>query len=51
MNRTRKPVPASGRFGVDGLISRRSVSGSTTTFYTFDERGNVAQRLTTSLTW
>ena len=48
MNRTRKPVPASDRFGVDGLISRRSVSGSTTTFYTFDERGNVAQRLTSS---
>ena len=48
MNRTRKPVPASSRFGVDGLISRRSVSGSTTSFYTFDERGNVAQRLTSS---
>lgn len=31
--------------GADGLVSVRSYSSSATTFYTFDERGNTAQRL------
>ena len=35
-------ITAANTYGADGLVSRRS--SSTTTFYTFDERGNVAQR-------
>ena len=35
-------VAASNSFGADGLISRHTSSGSV--FYTFDERGNVSQR-------
>ena len=34
---------ASNTTGADGLVSRHTSSGST--FYTYDERGNVAQRL------
>ena len=36
---------ATNTFGADGLVSRRNVSGNATTFYTFDERDNVSQRL------
>ena len=36
-------VTATNTFGGTGLLSRHTVSGST--FYAFDERGNVAQRL------
>ena len=35
-------LTATSTFGADGLISRHTSSGSM--FYTFDERGNVAQR-------
>jgi RHS repeat-associated protein len=35
-------LTATNTFGVDGLVSRHSASGSV--FYTFDERGNVSQR-------
>ena len=39
-------LTATHTFGADGLLSRRSVTGTpATTFYTFDEHGNVAQRL------
>ncbi len=41
-------MTATNTFGADGLVSRRSISGSVTTFYTFDERGGVAQRLNSS---
>ena len=41
-------LTATNTFGADGLISRRNVGSSATTFYTFDERGNVSQRLTTA---
>ena len=34
-------------FGADGLVSAHNASG-TATFYTFDERGNVAQRVNAS---
>lgn len=36
-------VTATNTFGGSGLLSRHTSAGST--FYTFDERGNVAQRL------
>ena len=36
---------ATNTFGADGLVSRRNISGNATTFYTFDERGSVSQRL------
>jgi len=41
-------LTAINTFGADGLVSRRNVSGSATTFYTFDERGSVSQRLDSS---
>ena len=37
---------ATNTFGADGLISRRA--NSITTFYTFDERGSVSQRLSSA---
>ncbi len=37
---------ASNTFGADGLVSRHTSAGSI--FYTFDERGNVAQRLSST---
>lgn len=44
-------LTATHTFGADGLVSRRSVTGTpATTFYTFDERGNVAQRLNITAT-
>ena len=39
-------VSATNTFGANGLISRRV--GSTSVFYTFDERGNTTQRLNSS---
>ncbi len=36
-------VTAVNTFGAQGLLSRRT--GSTSTFYTFDPQGSVAQRL------
>ena len=39
---------ATNTFGADGLVSRRNVSGNATTFYTFDERGSVSQRLSST---
>ena len=42
-------LAATNTFGADGLVSRRSVTGTpATTFYTFDERGSVSQRLDSS---
>jgi RHS repeat-associated protein len=42
-------LTATNTFGGDGLVSRRSVTGTpATTFYTFDERGNVTQGLNSS---
>jgi len=41
-------LTASNTFGVDGLVSRCPVNSGITTFYTFDERGNVSQRLSNS---
>jgi RHS repeat-associated protein len=41
-------VSATNTFGIDGLISRRTASTSTSVFYTFDERGNTVQRLNSS---
>lgn len=42
-------LTASNTFGADGLLSRRAVTETpATTFYTFDEHGNVAQRLNSS---
>lgn len=40
-------VLATNTFGANGLISRRKTSGisSTSTHYTFDERGNTVERL------
>ena len=37
-------VTAVNTFGAQGLLSRHVTSTNTSTFYTFDERGNVAQR-------
>ena len=37
---------ATTTFGANGLVSRRNSNGST--FYAFDERGNVSQRLSSS---
>ena len=37
---------ASNTFGADGLVSRHNAAG--TTFYAFDERGNVTQRLSSN---
>jgi RHS repeat-associated protein len=39
-------VTAANTFGPNGLVSRHV--GATTTFYTFDNRGNVAQRLSST---
>jgi RHS repeat-associated protein len=41
-------LTATNTFETDELISRRSISGSATTFYTFDERGSVVQRMTSA---
>jgi len=43
-------VTATNTFGAHGLLSRSAVSGesATSTFYTFDPQGGVAQRLTSS---
>ena len=37
-------VTAVNTFGAQGLLSRHVISTSASAFYTFDERGNVAQR-------
>ena len=37
-------VTAVNTFGAQGLLSRHVTASNTSTFYTFDERGNVAQR-------
>ena len=37
-------MQAVNTFGATGLLSRRTVSTNASTFYTFDERGNIAQR-------
>ena len=39
-------LPATNTFGADGLISRRA--GGASAFYAFDERGCVAQRLSSA---
>jgi uncharacterized protein RhaS with RHS repeats len=42
-------VTATNVFGADGLLSRTvTPSSPSTTFYTFDAQGNVAQRLTSA---
>ena len=41
-------LSAANIFGADGLVSRRSASVGATVFYTFDERGSVVQRLSSS---
>jgi len=38
-------VQALNTFGVNGLVSRHTTATNASVFYTFDERGNVAQRL------
>ena len=38
-------IQAVNTFGAGGLVSRRTAATNASVFYTFDERGNVAQRL------
>ena len=38
-------VQALNTFGANGLVSRHTTATNASVFYTFDERGNVAQRL------
>ena len=41
-------VQALNAFGANGLVSRHTTATGASVFYTFDERGNVAQRLDSS---
>ncbi len=38
-------LQAVNTFGAQGLVSRHTAATNASVFYTFDERGNVAQRL------